>query len=136
MTDHAKTEASKPLSRNRVMARSTFAAAVIVGLILVARALGIIPAPQDLSALGAIITCVLGATGVVGFSAWYFANTDEHDLNANLRSMAWSWIAVGVGTSCWVVLHGAGLAPVPDAVAIVLGSSVVALFAWLWLRFR
>jgi hypothetical protein len=136
MTDRAQTDASKPLSRNRVMAGSSLAVVVVVGALLIARLAGVIPAPQEMSALGAIVTCVLGAASVVGFSAWYFARTDEHDLHANLWAMAWSWIASGVGTSCWVVLHAAGLAPVPDAVVILLGSSVVALATWVWLRFR
>ena len=50
--------------------------------------------------------------------------------------MSWAWIAGALIAVDWAILHAAGFAPVPDAMAILLASAAVAVAGWVWLRFR
>jgi hypothetical protein len=136
MMEPAMTEPRTRLPRNRVMALTMTAAAGTTALLMLARATGLLPMPQDMSLAGVIAFCVAITAAVVGSSIWYLARTDEHDLHANLWGLSWAWIASAVATVDWAVLHEAGQAPPPDPIMILLGSAAVAGLGWLWLRFR
>jgi hypothetical protein len=124
------------MPRNKVMKVTAIGAFVLTAALMAARAAGVLPMPQDMSPPGAIAFCVAMTAAIAGFCGWYFTRTDEHDLHANLWSMTWAWISFALITVDWAVLHVAGLAPVPNAVWILLASAAIAAGIWAWLRFR
>jgi hypothetical protein len=78
--------------------------------------------PQDMSPPRVIAFCVAMTAAIAGFCGWHFTRTDEHDLHANLWSMAWAWTSFALITVNWAVLHVAWLAPAPNAVWIFAGE--------------
>lgn len=136
MMEHKMTEKKNRLPRDRamkVMLQASFGLAVIM---LLGRFAGIIPTAAEMSPAGAIFTCAVLSIFLIGLFGWYLARTDEHDLHANLWSMAWAWIGGALLAVNWTILHIAGVAPRADAGAIFLASAVLAMVVWLWLRFR
>jgi hypothetical protein len=134
--EHKMAEQEKTVPRNKVMKTGIILATLFSVALIAARFAGVLPMPQNMSAGGVIALCVSLTAIVAGYVGWYLYNTDEHDLHANLWSMAWAWIASALITVNWSILHVGGLAPVPNALIIFLGSAVAAASVWAWLRFR
>lgn len=130
------TEQKRAIPRSNVMKVVFVGSFVLTAVLILARATGILPMPQDMAPAGAIALCAGLTILLAGTSAWYLARTDEHDLHANLWSMTWAWIAGALITIDWAILHAARLAPAPDAMAILLVSAGLMVAVWVWLRFR
>lgn len=122
--------------RNHAMKVMTLSSLGLVAVLLLARFAGILPIASDMSQTGATVFCAAMTLAVLGGFGWYLRRTDEHDLHANLWSMAWAWIIGALITIDWSILHIAKVAPRPDAMIILLISSAVAAVTWCWLRFR
>jgi hypothetical protein len=136
MMEQKMTEPQKTMSRNKVMKTAWLATAVLSAVLIAARLSGILPMANEMSAAGVIVLCVALTTVTAGFAGWYLRRTDEHDLHANLWSMSCAWIASVLITVNWGVLYIGKLAPMPNALAIILASAAVAIIIWIWLRFR
>jgi hypothetical protein len=129
-------EQQKIVPRNKVLKVATLGALGLSAVLLLARLAGILPTAQDMSPAGAITFCVIMTAVTTAFAGWYFIRTDEHDLHANLWSMAWAWLVYMLLTINWFILHVAGVAPSPNALLILCTSTAVAAAIWAWMRFR
>jgi hypothetical protein len=136
MMERRMTQAEKPMARNKVMKRGLIAATLLSAILITARLAGVLPVAQNMSPPGVIAFCIIITAVVVGYVVWYLTHTDEHDLNANLWSMAWAWVGSALLTVNWGILHVGKLAPAPNALIIFLGSAALAATTWVWLRFR
>jgi hypothetical protein len=85
-------EREKIMSRNKVMKRGIIAATLFSAVLIAARLMGVLPSAHEMSPPGVIALCVTVTVVVSAYVRWYLTHTDEHDLNANLWSMAWAWI--------------------------------------------
>lgn len=136
MMEQNMAEPQKTVPRNKVL-RTSWALTAIFGAILIAaRLTGILPMANEMSAPGVITLCVFVTAVTMGIAGWYLSRTDEHDLHANLWSMTWAWIASALITVNWGVLYVGKLAPVPNALTILLASTAIAAIIWVWMRFR
>jgi hypothetical protein len=136
MMEQNMTEPQKTMPRNKVMKRSIVIATLLGVVLIAARLTGVLPSAQTMSPPGVIAMCATITAVVLAYVGWYLKSTDEHDLNANLWSMAWAWIGSALITVNWGVLYIGKLAPAPNALFIFLGSAILAAVIWIWLRFR
>lgn len=136
MTEFNMVEPEKSQPANGAMKATLKGAFALMAILVLARMAGILPMPRNMSPAGVIAFCVAMTSAIFAVAGWYLKRTDEHDLHANVRSMAWAWFAGAVMTIDWAILHEAGVAPRPDAMLILVASAVLAAGTWLWLRFR
>jgi hypothetical protein len=122
--------------RNQAMKVMTLASLGLLAILLLARFAGILPIASDMTPTVAVAFCTVMTLAIFCAFDWYLRRTDEHDLHANLWSMAWAWISGALITIDWSILHIAKVAPPVDAMIILITSSAVAAVAWAWLRFR
>jgi hypothetical protein len=93
MMERKKAEQEKIIPRNKVMKITAIGVSTLAAVLVLARLGGILPMLQNKSPASAVTFCVVITVFVAGFMGWYFTRTDEHDLHANLWSMAWAWVA-------------------------------------------
>jgi hypothetical protein len=136
MTERNMTEQNKNLPQGRAMKLMLLGSALFGGAILIGRITGIMPAPSDMSPMGAMALCAVITIATFAGGGWYLKRTDEHDLHANLWSIMWGWVSVSLITINWHILYVAKAAPMPDGMLALLISTIIAFITWLWLRFR
>jgi hypothetical protein len=136
MTERNMAEQNKSLPQGRAMKMMLFGSALFGGTILIGRITGIMPALSEMSPTGAMALCAVITIATLAGGGWYLKRTDEHDLHANLWSIMWGWVSVSLITFNWHILYMAKAAPMPDGMVTLLVSTIIALIAWAWLRFR
>jgi hypothetical protein len=136
MMEQSMAEQKESLPQGRAMKLMLLGSVLFGGTILIGRITGIMPHPSQMSPAAAAALCLAITLAALFGGGWYLKRTDEHDLHANLWSIVWGWVSVSLITINWHILYIAKAAPLPDPMATLLVSTLVALGAWLWLRFR
>jgi hypothetical protein len=96
----------------------------------------ILPNLNRLTQPGAIIVAAVLSLFFVGSTLWFLKRTDEHDRNAHLWSMTWSWLSIAVMTPSWWLFAKVGMTRPVDAMQVFTVSAFVGAAVWAWNRYR